>query len=174
MDDDLPLDPGETVTASYRQSPVALVPYVLVAGALAAGAAVALPLSIRITNGSLSVALNAAGSLLVGLTVATLAAGWLTYRRTRLVVTTQHVYLVLQVTPFNRSTTSVRLARVVDVFGRRAGITQTLFDYGRVEIETLGDDDFFGFSPVSSPETVARAVENPHDAYAQAYPGQSV
>lgn len=170
----LPLDPGETVTASYRQSPVALVPYVLVTAAMAVGSALALVLSIRGTDGTLSVALDAAGSLLLGLALVTLLVGWLTYRRTRIVVTSEHVLLVLQLTLFNQSVTSVRLARVVDVFGKRNGVTQTIFNYGRVEIETFGEEDFLSFAPVSSPEAIAAVIESAHATYVAAHPGQAV
>ena len=79
---DLPLDHGESITASYRQAPVALVPYVLVAAARSLGAGLAAGLNLTVANPILATAFNAASSWLTGLVLVVLRAGFLTYRRT--------------------------------------------------------------------------------------------
>ena len=69
------LDPGKTITASYRQSPVALTSYVLVAAALALGAGLAAGLNLTVVNPAIATAFNAASSLLIGLVLVVLLPG---------------------------------------------------------------------------------------------------
>ncbi len=171
---EVPLEPGETITAVYRLHWIALVPYILMGAAAAAGAGLCAYLSTVSGEplGNLFVLLWLLLTLIAGVT---LVIGWLLYRRSRLVITNLHVFTLLQRTLFGQSLTGVTLASVTNAQGKRIGILATFFNYGEVSVQTVGGSiDFLSFTPVGAPEYVALEIDYAHEAFVKANPGQSV
>lgn len=165
----IPLEPGETITATYRLSFLYLVRYVLLGGACVAGA------SLAIAMGIFSFGFFELGVFLLFVGAVILIVGWLTYRRSRLVITSLHVYDQLQATLFSENLRSLSLASITNAEGDRSGFLNTLFNAGKVSVQTMGGQvDYLSFQPVPAPEYVAVAINDAHEAYVNAHPLQSV
>ncbi len=166
----IPLEPGETVTAVFRLHPIVLVAPILVAVSLSIGAAVALWVGIRF-----GMPFVLAGAVLFGLAATALLIGLHTYAATKLVLTNIHVFSLFKDTLFSETLTTIALAQVTNSRGIQAGITQSVFQYGAVTIQTQGGTlDFLKFQPVARPEFVAVAINDAHEAFVRANPYQSV
>ena len=170
----VPLESGEIIIKTYRFHAIVLVPYILATVGLSIGAATAFIWSMISFDPMLSLFFLIATVFLLGLGLIVLLVGVLVYARSRLIITNRHVHTLIQRTLFNQGLTSNTLASVTDAQGLRTGVLETIFNYGKVRVATFGGRDFFSFQPIGAPEYVAVAINDAHEAFVAAHPGQAV
>lgn len=152
--------PGETVTSTFRLSPVALVIPVLVAAALSAAGGVAMVLYVVIPSPTYSMALALLAIFAIGLAGVILLVGYLTYRRTVLLLTNLRVIVNHQRSLFG-SDIETNLLRSVQDARADVSLLGDFLGYGSVTVQTQGGvSDFQSFGPVSRPRDVVYAINS--------------
>ena len=74
--------------------------------------------------------------------LATLLYVWMDYYLDILLITSQRILIIEQKGLFNRQVTAVPLERVQDITVRKRGILQTFFDFGDIQIQTAGEENY--------------------------------
>jgi membrane protein YdbS with pleckstrin-like domain len=82
------------------------------------------------------------------------------YKQSRLTVTSKNVVLVLQGGVFTRKVSQISLANVEDVSSEQIGVLAQLFGFGRVTVETAGEQANFIFNYAPQPARVSRIILN--------------
>lgn len=75
-----------------------------------------------------------------------------------LIITDKRVINVEQLTLFQRKVSSALLSQIQDVSYIRKTFFATIFDYGKIIIQTAGDNVYFTMNYVSDPETVQEKI----------------
>lgn len=82
------------------------------------------------------------------------------YWTSQLIITNDNVTQIMQVGLFHRKVSEVSMANVEDVTAHQKGILQTLFNYGRVHIETAGEQNNYDFVFCPNPSAYAKAIQD--------------
>ena len=104
-------------------------------------------------------------ALLLAMIVSLLALGFLflahkIYHANQLIITNENVTQVKQVGLFHRKVSEVSMENVEDVTAHQRGILSTFFNYGRVHIETAGEQDNYNFTLCPRPNAYAKAIQD--------------
>lgn len=171
----LNLSDGEYVVTSVRRHPIGLVGVVAVTAVLIIilcmfyGWYSGLAASPE-TLGYNSVNLPSTGSLFIpfALFIVLIAFGGFiagyVYLQNKFFLTNETIIQEIQTSLFSRREQTISLTNIEDVSYSQSGILQMIFDYGSIRLSTIGDENTYRFSFVSSPkDQVARlndAVED--------------
>lgn len=159
------LDPGEKITRIIHRHPLTLLPTVLttllliivaVAFAYAEGR---FPASIPFP----SLIVVALVAILLVLAAIIFLIGVFVYQRNLLIFTNVHLLVAEQYGLFSHRISQVAFVRVQDVTGTRKGISQTIFNYGDVEIESAGAEEKFIFRGAPDPQELADEALEIHE-----------
>jgi uncharacterized membrane protein YdbT with pleckstrin-like domain len=82
------------------------------------------------------------------------------YQASQLIITNDNVTQVMQVGLFHRKVSELSMENVEDVTAHQKGILQTLFNYGRVHIETAGEQNNYDFIYCPNPNAYAKAIQD--------------
>lgn len=74
------------------------------------------------------------------------------------IVTTKRVINIEQTGLFGRTVSELRLYRIQDVTATVNGFTNTMFNYGDVQVQTAGEVEHFVFEQIPQPNKVAKTV----------------
>ncbi len=104
------------------------------------------------------------------LAAAILLAALIIYRDNRLILTNQHLVVVVRNGLFSRQVSHLSLDRVQDVRATRTGFFATLLGYGDVEIETAGEENNFLFHYAPNPQKTADLIIETHEKFSHPAP----
>lgn len=124
-------------------------------------------LSIPQATGNAAVAFFAIITSLLGFIFLVLATR--IYQTSQLIITTENVTQILQVGLFHRKVSEVSMANVEDVTAHQKGILQTFFNYGRVHIETAGEQNNYDFIYCPNPNAYAKAIQDARVVFIKAH-----
>lgn len=82
------------------------------------------------------------------------------YTANQLIITNENVTQVHQVALFHRQVSEISMGNVEDVTAHQQGILSTLFNYGRVHIETAGEQNNYDFTYCPNPNAYAKAIQD--------------
>lgn len=82
------------------------------------------------------------------------------YRQSRLTVTSKNVVLVIQGGVFTRKVSQISLANVEDVSSEQIGVLAQILGFGRVTVETAGEQANFIFNYAPQPARVSKIILN--------------
>lgn len=82
------------------------------------------------------------------------------YNASQLIITNDNVTQVMQVGLFHRKVSELSMENVEDVTAHQKGIFQTLFNYGRVHVETAGEQNNYDFIYCPNPNAYAKAIQD--------------
>ncbi len=82
------------------------------------------------------------------------------YQTSQLIITTENVTQIIQVGLFHRKVSEVSMGNVEDVTAHQKGVFQTIFNYGRVHIETAGEQNNYDFIYCPNPNAYAKAIQD--------------
>ena len=161
------LDPGEQITRIIHRHPLTLLPTILtsllllvvaIAFAYAEGR---FPASIPFPH----LVVFALVVILVVLSAIIFLIGIFVYQRNLLIFTNVHLLLAEQYGLFTHRISQVAFERVQDVTGVKKGISQTIFNYGDVEIESAGAEEKFLFRGAPDPQEIADEALEIHERW---------
>lgn len=112
--------------------------------------------------------LAVAGSVAVTLIILLLAG--VIYNQSYLIVTDRNVTQVLQKGLFNRQVSELSMANIEDVTAAQKGIFATLFNYGKLVIETAGEQNNFIFTYCPRPNYYGKILLDARQRYIQGDP----
>ncbi|HEY6737061.1 MAG TPA: PH domain-containing protein [Candidatus Saccharimonadia bacterium] len=163
------LDEGETVQRIVYRSLIDLLPTVsgsiaLELFALGLGYAVSHFPDMVPFPPSIIVAMVGVTSVLAALI---LLIGFYVYRHNVLIFTNIHLVYVEQVGLFGRRVSQLNYRQVEDVTGRKAGLFQTILNYGDVTVQSAGEQEKFIFHNVSNPTQIADDALQQHEHWMQ-------
>ncbi len=84
--------------------------------------------------------------LSVGVTLLVLFIAGIIYRQNYLIISDKNITQVLQNTLFNRQVSELSMANIEDVSSFQKGVFATIFNYGKMVIETAGEQNNFIFT----------------------------
>ncbi len=82
------------------------------------------------------------------------------YLASQLIVTNDNVTQVMQVGLFDRKVSEISMENVEDVTAQQKGILPTIFNYGRLHIETAGEQNNYNFIYCPNPNAYAKAIQD--------------
>ncbi|GEM_PF-1983720 len=88
---------------------------------------------------------------------------WIDFYMDMAIITDDRLIDISQHGIFHRAISEVSLLRVQDVNATTKGIFQTIFNFGRVDVETAGDIPNFVLENRPKPFEIARVVQNAHE-----------
>lgn len=80
------------------------------------------------------------------------------YNQSKIVLTDKTITQTLQLTLFNRKVSQLAVSSIEDVTASKAGIFPTLLDYGRLLVETAGEQENFHFDYCPKPDHYAKLI----------------
>lgn len=175
FDAGITLDPGEVVDRVIYRSLITLLPTILGALALelfslALGYAISHFPDVIPFPPTVMVAMVGVTSVLAALI---LLIGTYVYRHNVLIFTSIHLIYVEQVGLFGRRVSQLNFRNVEDVTGHKAGIFQTLFNYGNVTVQSAGEQEKFIFTGAPDPTQIADDALQVHEKCLLAHKGES-
>lgn len=102
--------------------------------------------------------LNLIGFLSMVMLVGLLLAIFWIWRRNKLVITNEHIVDIRQIGIFNRTVSTLRLEDIQDVTAKVHGPTQTIFQYGTLNIQTAGSRANFILNYIAEPYEVEHYI----------------
>jgi uncharacterized membrane protein YdbT with pleckstrin-like domain len=82
------------------------------------------------------------------------------YQASQLIITNDNVTQIMQVGLFHRKVSEISMENVEDVTAHQRGIFQTFFNYGRVHVETAGEQNNYDFIYCPNPNAYAKAIQD--------------
>jgi uncharacterized membrane protein YdbT with pleckstrin-like domain len=82
------------------------------------------------------------------------------YQASQLIITNDNVTQIMQVGLFYRKVSEISMENVEDVTAHQKGILQTLFNFGRLHIETAGEQNNYDFIYCPNPNAYAKAIQD--------------
>lgn len=82
------------------------------------------------------------------------------YLASQLIITNDNVTQIIQVGLFHRKISEISMENVEDVTAHQKGIFQTAFNYGRVHVETAGEQNNYDFIYCPNPNAYAKAIQD--------------
>lgn len=82
------------------------------------------------------------------------------YNSNQLIITRDNVTQVKQIGLFNRQISEISMENVEDVTAYQSGIFPTTFNYGRLRIETAGEQNNYDFNYCPNPNAYAKAIQD--------------
>jgi len=157
-------DPDEVIVAEIKKHPIGLVFIWTVTALLVIGIwAVVGLISWRHSDVATSVSFSehdltvASTAIALCLSAFALIGGYISaflYANNRMIVTNEKIVQIRYFTLFSRKVTSLSMGHVQDVTATQAGLFPILFGYGKIVIETAGEQDNYEFT------MAVRATEN--------------
>jgi len=161
------INPNEIKIADVRRHPIGLVfIYVQTFVALALSLGLIFYLLPDILE-TLSLGNSAAKAAAYLFALVTLALGGIfvvlatrIYTASQLIITNDNVTQIMQVGLFHRKVSELSMENVEDVTAHQKGILQTVFNYGRVHVETAGEQNNYDFIFCPNPNAYAKAIQD--------------
>lgn len=82
------------------------------------------------------------------------------YQASQLIITNDNVTQIMQVGLFHRKVSEISMENVEDVTAHQKGILQTFFNYGRLHVETAGEQNNYDFIYCPNPNAYAKAIQD--------------
>jgi uncharacterized membrane protein YdbT with pleckstrin-like domain len=82
------------------------------------------------------------------------------YKTNQLILTNDNVTHVAQVSLFHRKISEISMANVEDVTAHQTGLFSTIFNFGRLHIETAGEQNNLDFIYCPNPNAYAKAIQD--------------
>lgn len=90
---------------------------------------------------------------------------WLIKYLDILILSSKHLVVIQQDGLFKRGVSVLDLGTIQDVAIRQHGILQTLFGFGKIDVQTAGEAPNFVYSGVGNPATIQDAIMDAKEAY---------
>lgn len=91
------------------------------------------------------------------------------YTASQLIITNDNITQVMQVGLFHRKVSEISMENVEDVTAHQEGVLQTFFNYGRVHIETAGEQNNYDFIYCPNPNAYAKAIQDARLEFLKTY-----
>ncbi|MDQ3158584.1 MAG: PH domain-containing protein [bacterium] len=91
------------------------------------------------------------------------------YRSNVIYITNEKIAQVLYLSVFNRKVSQLNIGDVQDVTVQQKGILASTFNYGRLVIETAGEQQNYTFSFVPDPSQAAKVIIQAHEVNLKLY-----
>lgn len=95
-----------------------------------------------------------------------LAILWI-WKNNMMLITNQHIVDVDQYSLFSKSVSTLQLSQVQDVKATVVGFSQTILNYGVIEIQTAGEKENFYFDYIKNPYRVKTLIIEIHQKFLQ-------
>jgi uncharacterized membrane protein YdbT with pleckstrin-like domain len=96
-----------------------------------------------------------------------LYSAWLIHHLNVGLITTEHIVEICQTSLFSRKISELGLDRIQDVSASQKGMSETMFNYGDIDVQTAGELPNFLFTKVPSPNETAQKVMELEEEYAE-------
>jgi hypothetical protein len=110
----------------------------------------------------------------ISITLLILFVASLIYRQSYLIITDKNVTQVLQIGLFKRQVSELSMANVEDVTAEQRGIFATIFNFGKLVIETAGEQNNFIFTYCPRPNYYGKLVLDTRQRYIEGDPVRAV
>lgn len=95
---------------------------------------------------------------LIALMVIILMIATVIYYESKLVVTTKTITQTLQLSLFHKKTSQLAVSNIEDVTANRNGFFPTILNYGKLLVETAGEQENFHFDYCAHPDHYAKLI----------------
>ncbi len=170
---------GETKVTEIRKHPFGIILLYVQTG-IALTIALGLMYAVLpqfITDDNRSVLYSAMGIitiLSIGVTLLVLFLASFVYRQSYLIITNKNVVQVLQKGLFTRQVSELSMANIEDVSSFQRGVFATMFNFGRMVVETAGEQNNFVFSYCPKPNYHCKVLLDARQKYVEADPSRAM
>ncbi len=112
--------------------------------------------------------------LAVGITLLVLFLASIIYQRSYMIITDKNVTQVLQKGLFTRQVSELSMANIEDVSSFQHGVFSTVLNYGKMVIETAGEQNNFIFSYCPKPNYHCKILLDARQRYVESDPSQAM
>lgn len=170
----LELEPGEHVIHTLKRTRLGLIPLIGTGTLVFTGMLIAIYLISRFRDTvAASVPLGAAIAFVVGLTFVIsliIIISVTVYLSNQLIITNQRIVSIVQSGLFNRQASQLNLGDVQEVTVKQNNIFESLFNFGKLHIETAGEMDNFTFKLAKHPYVAAKHVNEANEEFEKTHP----
>ncbi len=164
------INPNEKVVAVIKKHPFGIIKLYVsaVLGLILAGGLLLFLMSElvpREDNPSIYAALFALTIFVVGFMVVIMLIATIIYYKSSFVITDQSIKQTLQISLFNKKISQLNVAEIQDVTAEKKGVLPTFFNYGRLLVETAGEQENFHFDYCPNPDHYAKIILDSRQLY---------
>ena len=164
------INPNEKVVAVIKKHPFGIIKLYVsaVLGLILAGGLLLFLMSElvpREDNPSIYAALFAITIFVVGFMVVIMLIATIIYYKSSFVITDQSIKQTLQISLFNKKISQLNVAEIQDVTAEKKGVLPTFFNYGRLLVETAGEQENFHFDYCPNPDHYAKIILDSRQLY---------
>lgn len=163
----LNLSEGEYVLKRVKRHPIGLLSIWLVTAGLLALVCVVAPVVLA-TQGLLSDIGVFGLGVIIGLTLLFLVGGYISayvYKNNQFYLTNESIIQLIRQSLFAQRTQTISLGSVEDASFVKRGVIQYIFNYGRIRLSTVGEENTYRFDFVSDPKKQASMLNNAVEDY---------
>ena len=164
------ISPNEKVIAVIKRHPFGIIKLYIsaVLGLILAGGLLLFlmnELVPREDNPDIYAALGALAVVIVGLMVVIMLIATIIYYKSSFVITDQSIKQTLQISLFNKKISQLDVAQIQDVTAEKKGFIPTFLNYGRLIVETAGEQENFHFDYCPNPDHYAKIILDSRQLY---------
>jgi uncharacterized membrane protein YdbT with pleckstrin-like domain len=106
------------------------------------------------------------------LAVLGLVIGYWVYDQNQMIITNMHIIQIHQNGLFNRRVSQLSLGRIEDVSGSSEGVLATMLGFGKIEVQTAGEEEKFDFDLATDPQPLGDYIMQCHEDFVRQYPNR--
>jgi len=164
------INPNEKVIAVIKRHPFGIIRLYISAvfGLILAGGLLLFVMSDLVPkedNPSIYAALFALTIVVVGFMVVIMLIATIIYYKSSFVITDQSIRQTLQISLFNKKISQLDVAQIQDVTAEKRGFLPTFLNYGRLLVETAGEQENFHFDYCPNPDHYAKIILDSRQLY---------
>jgi hypothetical protein len=119
----------------------------------------------REDNPNIYAAVGALAVVIVGFMVVIMLVATIIYYKSNFVITDQSIKQTLQISLFNKKISQLDVAQIQDVTAEKKGFLPTFLNYGRLIVETAGEQANFHFDYCPNPDHYAKIILDSRQLY---------
>jgi uncharacterized membrane protein YdbT with pleckstrin-like domain len=164
------INPNEKVIAVIKRHPFGIIRLYIsaVLGLILAGGLLLFLMSElvpREDNPNIYAALGALAVVVVGFMIIIMLIATIIYHKSNFVITDQSIRQTLQISLFNKKISQLDVAQIQDVTAEKKGFLPTFLNYGRLLVETAGEQENFHFDYCPNPDHYAKIILDSRQLY---------
>ncbi len=164
------ISPNEKVIAVIKRHPFGIIRLYIsaVLGLILAGGLLLFLMSElvpREDNPNIYAALGALAVVVVGFMIVIMLIATIIYYKSNFVITDQSIKQTLQISLFNKKISQLDVSQIQDVTAEKKGFLPTFLNYGRLIVETAGEQVNFHFDYCPNPDHYAKIILDSRQHY---------
>jgi uncharacterized membrane protein YdbT with pleckstrin-like domain len=164
------INPNEKVVAVIKRHPFGIIKLYIsaVLGLILAGGLLLFVMSDlvpREDNPDIYAAVGALAVVVVGFMIVIMLLATIIYYKSSFVITDQSIKQTLQISLFNKKISQLNVAEIQDVTAQKKGVLPTFLNYGRLLVETAGEQENFHFDYCPNPDHYAKIILDSRQLY---------